>query len=586
MTKFRTRETLTIYWQHARRYPLAIFVTAISVTAAVCFETYRPLLYKQFFDILQNGDTNRSIELVYVIISVLIINILEWIGWRTAVFSDSFLAARVMSDLLNTCFEYIHGHSYNFFNNTFVGSLVRKVNRYARSYEDITDQILWDLGPTALTMAFIIVVLYLRQPLLAYIILGWTLVYVGVNYVFVAYKLKFDLKRAEADTKTSGHLADTITNNLNLKLFGATESEFSAYKKLTEELYNLRRLTWNLDSISEGIQSAFMIVLEFLVMYYAIKFWKQGLLTIGDFALIQAYLIRMFQSLWNVGKYMRRIYEALADAQEMTEILTEPHEIQDVSGARVLTAGKGQISFNKVTFGYTPNHNVLDKFNLTIASGERVALIGPSGGGKTTIVKLLLRFFDIQSGHILIDGQDIAKVTQQSLRENVALVPQEPVLFHRSLYENIRYAKPSATKAEVESAAKLAHAHEFIMSFPEGYETFVGERGVKLSGGERQRVAIARAILKNAPILVLDEATSSLDSESERLIQDALHTLMHGKTTIVIAHRLSTIMAMDRIVVVDKGKILEQGKHQELLKVKQGKYQRLWHVQAGGFSAK
>jgi ATP-binding cassette subfamily B protein len=275
--------------------------------------------------------------------------------------------------------------------------------------------------------------------------------------------------------------------------------------------------------------------------------------------------------------------EFLLDAEEMTAILTTPHEIQDAPGAKTLSVTQGKIQFDLVSFGYD-ERLIFKKFNLTIHPGEKVALIGPSGGGKTTIVKLLFRFFDINGGKITIDGQNIASVTQDSLRDGLALVPQEPILFHRSLYDNIAYARPSAKESEVYEAAKLAHAHEFIKAFPKGYETFVGERGVKLSGGERQRVAIARAILKNAPILVLDEATSSLDSESEMLIQDALHNLMSNRTTIVIAHRLSTIMQMDRIVVIDGGKVIEEGKHKELLKVKQGTYQKLWEIQAGGFT--
>ncbi len=296
-------------------------------------------------------------------------------------------------------------------------------------------------------------------------------------------------------------------------------------------------------------------------------------------------MVQTSDRLWKVGKNIRTIYEAIADANEMTEILLTPHEIKDAPNAQNLTVKQGKINFTKVNFSYREGVDVLNNFSLTISPGERVALIGPSGGGKSTIVKLLFRFYDIQSGQIVVDGQNIAGITQDSLRANMALVPQEPILFHRTLMENIRYAKINASDEEILEAAKKAHAHDFISAFPESYNTLVGERGIKLSGGERQRVAIARAILKNAPILVLDEATSSLDSESEMLIKDALRSLMKNRTTIVIAHRLSTIMQMDRIVVIDGGNIIEQGKHKELLKVQEGLYQRLWEIQAGGFAS-
>ena len=279
---------------------------------------------------------------------------------------------------------------------------------------------------------------------------------------------------------------------------------------------------------------------------------------------------------------LRRIYDAIADGTEMVEILQKPHDIQDISNAKILQVATGSVLFKQVNFGFGENKSVLSNLSLDIPGGQRVALVGPSGAGKSTITKLLLRLFDIKGGTIEIDGQDIAKVTQDSLREHIAFVPQEPVLFHRSLMDNIRYGRRDATDDEVIEAAKQAHCHEFISGLAEGYNTFVGERGVKLSGGERQRVAIARAILKNAPILILDEATSSLDSESESLIQDALATLMQNKTVLVIAHRLSTIMKMDRIVVLEGGKVVADGTHEQLL-TENGLYHKLWSIQAGGF---
>jgi ABC-type multidrug transport system fused ATPase/permease subunit len=279
---------------------------------------------------------------------------------------------------------------------------------------------------------------------------------------------------------------------------------------------------------------------------------------------------------------LRRIFEGFADAAEMVEILEVPHEVQDALQARPLVISKGEVEFRKATFSFHKVRKILDDFNLKIHTGEKVALVGPSGAGKTTIIKLLFRFYDLTGGEILIDGQSVSEVTQDSLHDYISLVPQEPVLFHRTLKDNILYGRENATEEEMTEAAKKARCHNFISALPYGYETFVGERGIKLSGGERQRVAIARAILKNAPILVLDEATSSLDSESEALIQEALHELMKGRTTIVIAHRLSTIMQMDRIVVIDEGQVVSSGTHRDLLE-KEGIYKKLWEIQAGGF---
>jgi ATP-binding cassette subfamily B protein len=320
-----------------------------------------------------------------------------------------------------------------------------------------------------------------------------------------------------------------------------------------------------------------------VLLYGAVHYWHEGLLTIGDFILIQSYLLTTINQLNGINYQIRNFYDALTDAGEMVAIMKTEHEIKDVENAPELAVSAGTILFDDVNFGFQKvEKGVLTNFNLLIPGSQKVALVGPSGAGKSTITKLLLRFFDVKSGSIQIDGQNIAKVTQASLRNAIAFVPQEPILFHRSLLDNIRYGRRDASEEEVIAAAKEAHCHEFISRLPEGYQTFVGERGIKLSGGERQRVAIARAILKNAPILVLDEATSSLDSESEALIQDALQTLMQGKTVIVIAHRLSTIMKMDRIIVLENGVIVADGTHLELVR-QPGLYQKLWSIQAGGF---
>lgn len=454
---------------------------------------------------------------------------------------------------------------------------------FVNSFRDILDRTLWDFLPMIIKMSIIIAVLLWENYIFGVIIIFWLIIYMTINWFMTMYKMKYDIQRSKAETEATGFLADTITNNSNIKLFCGYKRETKSFFNLNERVRKLTEFTFNLDNIFEAIQMIFMIALEIGIFYIGIILWEKEMFTVGDFILLQSYVLIIFNTIWNFGKIIRRTYQDLADAEEMTTILNTPHEIQDVSNAKKMKVEKGKIEFQKVSFYYNKTREVFKKFNLIIGGCQKVALIGPSGAGKTTVIKLLLRNNDVFSGKILIDNQDISKVTQESLWQNISLVPQDPILFHRSLMENIRYGKASATDAEVIEAAKLAHCHEFIDNLPEKYNTYVGERGIKLSGGERQRVAIARAILRNAPILILDEATSSLDSHSENLIQDALDKLMKNKTVIVIAHRLSTIVKMDRIVYIDKGEIIEDGTHKELLNKKDGHYKKLWELQAGGF---
>ncbi len=547
-------------------------------------ETLGPVLYKNFINTLATYDRTLYPRLIEILIFILLARSLRTYAFRAKDYLTNFLEPRVMADLNNTCFEYMHKNAYAFFSNNFVGSLVNKVKKMERGFEMVTDRIVDDFLRSSLAIGFAVIMLSLSHITLGLAMLLWCAAYMAVIYRFSIYKLKFDLKKAALDTKIVAQLADTITNNVNIKLFSSQSRENHAFNKITHEHFAIRRFSWNLMTYLEAVQATLMLLMEGLMMGLALKYWKAGNLTVGDFTLIQLYLVNIFDKLWSMGKQVRAFYEALADANEMTEILLTPHEILDAPNAQLLKVDKGQIEFKNVNFAYHSEKPVFQNFNLSIKPKERLALIGPSGGGKSTIVKLLLRFHDINRGQILIDGQNIAQVTQDSLRDNLALVPQDPILFHRSLMENIRYSKPTASDAEVINAAKAAHAHEFISQSQYGYQTFVGERGIKLSGGERQRVAIARAILKDAPILILDEATSSLDSESEHYIQDALKTLMRNKTVIVIAHRLSTIMQMDRIIVLENGQIVEEGPHEELVKMKEGTYQRLWQIQAGGFA--
>jgi len=479
-------------------------------------------------------------------------------------------------------FGYLIRHSYQFFSNNFAGALVRKVSRLSRSFEHFTDALIYKLLPLAVSTVGMMIVLGFQQPVFAIIVGVWMVAFIWANYLVSKWKLRYDILRAERDSEAVGVISDAIGNSVTVKLFSGFAHEESLFGRALEGLRKLRTFCNNLVELNMGIQHFFMIAVELIVMYVALRFWADGTLTIGDFVLIQGLLITLFNKLWDFGRLIRDIYESFADAKEMVDLLQTPHEIRDLRTAKPLQVTKGKIEFQDATFRYNGTRTVLEHFNLAIKPHEKIALVGPSGAGKSTVIKLLLRLYELDDGKILIDGQSVHRVTQETLHDMIAVVPQEPVLFHRTLMENIRYGRRDATDEEVIAAAEQAHCHDFIMELPEGYDTYVGERGIKLSGGERQRVAVARAILKNAPILILDEATSALDSESEALIQDALRELMEEKTTIVVAHRLSTIMQMDRIVVIEGGHVSATGTHKELLR-KNGTYKTLWSIQAGGF---
>lgn len=579
-----TKQTIKFFLSHSWRYKYQMITVISTVILASVSNLILPFYYKEFFDGLSLGVSAENINrLIGILYWVLAVNFFGWVMWRIATFTANTFESRVMADLSNFCYQNLFKHSFNFFNNNFVGSLTKKVRYFHRSYEIVADTFLWNILRMILIISIVSFVLTWRNYWLGLLVIAWLFIFLSVNFFFTLYKLKYDIKRSEAETEVTAYLADTVTNNNTVKLFNGYQREVNGFGAVIENLRKLRRFTWDLDAIFEAVQGFLMISFEVGIFFLALHLWGKGLLTLGDFVLIQTYVIALFEKIWDFGKVIRRLYEALADADEMTDILLHPFEIKDAPNAKKLKVEKGEIEFAGVDFYYHQGRKVLNQFNLKIKPREHIALIGPSGAGKTTVVRLILRQHDILGGKILIDNQDIAKVTQESLWENISLVPQDPILFHRSLRENIAYGKIGATDKEIVAAAKAAHCHEFIVQLPQGYDTFVGERGIKLSGGERQRVAIARAILRQAPILVLDEATSSLDSESETLIQDALTNLMKNKTVIVIAHRLSTIKKMDRIIVVENGQISEEGTHQDLIKKGKGIYNHLWQLQAEGF---
>ena len=545
-----------------------------------------PWYLRQFFNLLAAHSPNGEIvsQLLSLVVTIALIYLASWVARRVQDFSNIHLESKVMTDLFSSTFEYLIGHSYNFFISHFAGSLTHRVSKFARAFEVMFDAVILQFFPTFLFVVGAVTVLFIRNHVLGLALGAWATVFVAFQLYVAKLRQPVRALRAEADTRVTGSLADAISNHATIMLFSGARHERRLFDTVVGGWRKATLRSWLADNLIWSGIGMFMIVIEVGLLWGATLFWSRGLLTVGDFVLIQAYLLTTFDRLVSINRELRRFFDAFADSSEMAYMLQTPHAVKDAPGARSLVVSEGAIVFSKVNFRFHSRRSVLENFNLTVRGGERIALVGPSGAGKSTVIKLLLRMFDIKEGAVIIDGQNISRVTQDSLRAAISFVPQEPILFHRSLLENIRYGRREASDSEVVEAAKKAHCHEFISALPGGYETYVGERGIKLSGGERQRVAIARAILKNAPILVLDEATSSLDSESEALIQAALETLMRGKTVIVIAHRLSTIMKMDRIIVVEGGRIAAEGTHQELLE-HEGLYQKLWSIQAGGFLA-
>lgn len=584
-----TKQTLAIYWNHSVKYKKSLIavMTGCIITAGI--DVYKPLIYGELFNTITSVAVNRQLDealfnsVFWLIVTLISLASIHQLIWRAVDFVNSFFQARVMSDLMNTCYDYLLEHSNSFFNNSFVGSLTNRLKKYSFAFETIADQVCFELGRTALLSSMLLVAVMIRSVKYGFIFLAWMAVFFAVTYVLARIKLKHDIKLAYHDDSVTGRISDSMANNVNIKLFDSHKFESEQFHAMTDKLFRLRRYSWNLGSLSNGAQGIMMVVLEGTVIGLLVFDVYSGKVEIGELSIIQLYILKLMEKSWQVGRQIRTTYQALADANEMTNMLMLPHEVVDAENADPIQVSNGQVCFKDVQFAYNDGRKILGSFNMNINSGESVALVGVSGGGKSTLMSLLLRLVDIQNGAITIDGQNISEFAQGSLRRQIGFVPQEPILFHRSLMENIRYGRQNATDDEVIVAAKAAHCHEFIQLCNQGYETLVGERGVKLSGGERQRIAIARAFLKDAPILVLDEATSSLDPHSEILIQDSLRRLMSGRTTVVIAHRLSTIKMVDRIMVIENGHVVEQGSHQELLTISNGRYLELWNIQVGGF---
>jgi ATP-binding cassette subfamily B protein len=584
-----TQETVRLYWQHVWRYPKYVIYILCSIPATVLVNGYLPpLIVANVLNRLSRHDYQpRHVWASFGgdLVAYALLSLFGGLGWR---FVDHFtfkLEGLVSRDLAQRMYRHLLDQSADFHSNHFSGSLVSQTNKVLSSYVRLADTTIFQVIPLIASIVFTVLILAKRAPTFVIVLLLFSVFYMTSAFFVTRKVRKLGAEHASAQSKETGYLADSITNVMAIKSFSGRVFENKQFDRITEYTRDKLLSVGHAHQNQNAYFGTVMTTISALTLTFAVVGALLFKANIATIFLMLNYTAGIVNQLFSFSNNALRNYNrSFGDSADMVKILHEEPEIQDPEKPEKLRMNKGAIAFRNVVFTHNgANDALFNDLNLTIAPGEKVGLIGHSGSGKSTFTRILLRFSDIDSGEILIDDQNIASVTQDDLRSSIAYVPQEPLLFHRTILDNIAYGKPGATKEDVIEAAREANAHEFISNLPQGYETLVGERGVKLSGGQRQRVAIARALLKNAPILVLDEATSALDSESEKLIQAALWRLMEGRTAIAIAHRLSTIQKMDRILVMDDGKIVEEGSHKDLIAKKNGTYARLWAHQSGGF---
>jgi ATP-binding cassette subfamily B protein len=589
--KLPMKATVKYFWRHVVRHKWwAIGILVVVPLASLTLFYLPPLIVANLLQRVTAGDYIQGDlwgSFGVSIVGYIALSALGGIAlWRLAVYLIWSLHQRVIEGIHREIFAHLMSMSANFHANRFGGSLVSQANKLAGAYVSVANTTLFELSGLIFAFIFSSIILWPRVPGITIALLVFSVVFMVLATRVTRPVRHLRAIQSEFESKQTGLLADATSNVLAIKSFAAEKFENKRYGRATRDTRNAdykvmmaatkRDTIFSTSTVTIGSISLVLTVAS-IVIYHA---------NIGTAFLVLTYTGTITQRLWDFAQSMLREYNrAFGDAKDMIEILAIEPDVKDPESPEPSKISDGAIQFQNVDFTHPDSgrgETLFVGLDLGIAAGQKIGLVGHSGSGKTTLTKLLLRFNDIDNGQILIDGQNIAHITQADLRKSIAYVPQEPLLFHRTIRENIAYSRPDATLAEVQAAAEKAYAHDFIEKLPKGYDTLVGERGVKLSGGQRQRVAIARAILKDAPILVLDEATSALDSESEKLIQAALWELMKNRTAIVIAHRLSTIQRMDRIVVLDNGKIIEEGNHRELLE-KKGVYAKLWSHQSGGF---
>lgn len=502
--------------------------------------------------------------------------------WRIGLHCLNRVEGRGIARLYVTGMDEIFVKDSAFFHDNFAGSLTKRVLSFATRFEEFVDTLTFSLMGNLVPLAFASVVLWSYDPMLVVGLLTLIVLTALIVTPLIRRRQAIVAKREQAVARVSGHVADSLTNMETVQAFAAEEREAAEHRSRVKELSGLMVRSWDYGNLRIDTLVAPLSVLTNVVGLVLAITLADGNLGVEAIIVAFTYYANATRIMFEFNQIYRRLESSMTEAAQFTELLLEPPTVVDPPDPEPLVSKRADVRFENVTFAHGGGKPLFDGLDLDVAGGTKIGLVGRSGGGKTTLTRLLLRMADIDGGRILIGGQDISKLRRADLRSRIAYVPQDPAMFHRTLRENIAFARPGATEAEIRRAAEAAHVTEFADALPEGFDTMVGERGVKLSGGQRQRVALARAILRDAPILLLDEATSALDSESEILVQDALWRLMEGRTALVVAHRLSTVATMDRLVVLDRGRILEQGTHQQLLTA-DGAYAKLWQHQSGGF---
>ncbi len=584
-----TWRTLHYYWAVTRKH-LGLFVLLIASTIGfVALLTYgNPYVMSQVVDRVSEGSVSAS-QVFEVfgpyVIALILINLVGQTCSKLQDFALWRLEIAVSYDLATMAFDALSNQSMTFHSNRFGGTLVSQTTKFMSAYNQLVEAIMFPFLPVICSVVFTCLILAPVVPAYVAVLMVLLFVYATVSYLMYKRILHLNEKAAGAQNQLSGELSDAVTNILAVKTYGREDYERELFDRANREVV-ARDSKRMMSSLARGIITAAITVVIMSVVTVFIAGGNAWFgITPGTLVMMFTYTNTITNQFNFINTGLQRLNRAFGDASGMTAVLDEPRLVADAPDAKPLVVREGAIDFEGINFWYTDGNaktQVFDEFELHIPAGQRVGLVGMSGAGKTTLTKLLLRLADIQEGRILVDGQNVAAITQQSLRRQIAYVPQEALLFHRSIAENIAYGRPDATIDEIREAARQANALEFIEKLPQGFDTITGERGVKLSGGQRQRIAIARAMLADAPILVLDEATSALDSESEAMVQEALGRLMAGRTSIVVAHRLSTVASLDRIVVLSDGKVVEDGPHAQLIEAG-GEYAALWGRQTGAY---